>query len=128
MARDYTFEIGEHEYLGTTVSAKDQFEAMHICLRTSLMSILDESKEYSEMGLVGFFANVPFEDIQKLSRLVVKDKVKRRTDDVPVAENLFGDHIHEFYLLIYHCLRENLGGFWQLQRPTGGKAVEPVKS
>lgn len=124
MSREYVFTIGEHDYLGETASAKNQLEAMHICLRTTLMSILDESKNYSEMGTVGFFANVSFEDIQRLVSLVVAGKINRRTDEVPVAENLFSDDIQDFYLLIYHALRENLGGFWQLQRPTSGKAVE----
>lgn len=126
MSREFTFEISEEDYLGVTASAKDQFEAMHICLRTSLMSILDDSREYSEMGVVGFFANVPLEDIQRLVSLLVKRKVTRRSDEVEVAENLFSDDIQNYYLLIFYVLKENLGGFWQLRRPSAKKAAEPT--
>lgn len=126
MSREFTFEIGEDDYLGVTASAKDQFEAMHICLRTTLMSILDEDRDYSEMGVVGFFAKVPFEEIERLVALLVRRKVTRRSDEVEVAENLFGDDIQNFYLLIYHVLKENLGGFWQLRRPSAKKAAEPT--
>lgn len=116
MPREYVFEVGAEEYKGTTASAKDQFEALHVAMRTTLVSILDD-KEHSEMAVVGFFARVDFDDLQKLVRLLVNDKVVRRSDEVPVYENLFQDRIQDYYLLVYHALRENLGGFWQLRRP-----------
>ena len=125
MSREYVVTLGDVEYKGRTASAKAQFEAMHVALRTSIMSILDEGKDYSEMAVVGFFARVPFEEIQRIQKLLVADQIVRRDDDVPVAENLFADNMQDYYLLIYHALRENLGGFWQLHRPTGG-AVEQV--
>jgi len=123
MAREYVVTVGGSEYKGRTASAKSQFEAMHVALRTSLMSILDEDREYSDMAVVGFFARVPFEEIQALVRLIVTDHIVRRDDEVPVAENLFQDNMQDYYLLIYKALCENLGGFWQLHRPTG-EAVE----
>lgn len=126
MSREYTFTVADTEYKGTTASAKAQFEAMHIALRTSIMSILDESKEFSEMGVVGFFGGVEYDEVEKIVKLLVTDKVVRREDDVPVGMNLFGDHIEQYYLVVFHALRENLGGFWQLRRPTGAKAAEPT--
>ena len=123
MARDYLFTVEETQYKGTTASAKNQMEAMHIALRTNLMAILDENKEYSEMGVVGFFGGVNYDDIQKLAALLVEGNVIRREDEVPVAPNLFGDFIEQYYLVIFHALRENLGGFWQLRRPTGGQTA-----
>ncbi len=123
MARDYLFIVGETQYKGTTASAKSQMEAMHIALRTGLMAILDEDKEYSEMGVVGFFGQVAYEDIQKLASLLVEGHVIRREDEVPIAPNLFVDFMEQYYLVIYHALRENLGGFWQLRRPNGGQAA-----
>ena len=128
MARDYLFTIDGTEYKGRTASAKNQFEAMHIALRTALMSILDEDKDYSEMGVVGFFARVQFDEIEKLMQLLVNDYVVRREDEVPVGANLFSDHMEQYYLVLYHALRENLGGFWQLRRPTGGQAAEQAET
>lgn len=127
MAREYVFDIRGEEYKGETASAKEQFEALHVAMRTTLVSILDE-KEHSEMAVVGFFARVDFEDLQKLVKLLVHEKVFKREGDIPVYENLFQDRIQDYYLLVYHALRENLGGFWALRRPTAGKAAEPETS
>lgn len=122
MARQYTVEIDGQRYDGTTASAKNQFEALHIAGRTGLVAML--KSDASEMSMVALILQIPFADVQRLVDLVVKDCITREADNVPVAENLFGDAIHNYYLLLAHALRENLAGFWQLRRPTGAEAAE----
>jgi len=117
MARQFTVEIGDHEYEGTTASAKNQFEALHIAMRTGLVaSFRDDAQDMSKVAVLGGLA---FDDVKKLESLLVADKVER--DKVPVASNLFGDDIQDYYLLIYEVIKENLGGFWKLRRPTDSK-------
>src|SRR5690625_1371853 len=122
MARQYTVEVDGRNYQGNTASAKDQFEALHIEGRTGLVAML--KKDASEMSMVALLLQIPFEDVLRLIELLVRDRIVREADSVPVAENLFSDAIHGYYLLLAHALRENLAGFWQLRRPTGAEAAE----
>ena len=117
MARDYSIKIGDEHYRGTTASAKSQIEALHIAMRTALVSILD-GRDHSEMGIVTFMGGVSFEDLDKLDELLIKGQLKRDSDDAPVGRNLFADEPQNFFLLLFHVCRENLEGFWQLRRPT----------
>lgn len=121
MARRYTITVGEHDYTGETASAKSQLEALHICLQTSLITALEG--DHSEMALVGVFARVPYETVQKLAGLVLVDRVTR-DDEVPVGPNLFADEPQDWFLLLHYVLRENLQGFWKLRRPTADSAAE----
>lgn len=122
MARQYTVEIDGQRYQGATASAKNQFEALHIAGRTGLVALL--KPDAADMSLVTLLLQIPFADVQRLIELLVKGQVVREADNVPVAENLFGDAIHNYYLLLAHALRENLAGFWQLRRPTTEGAAE----
>lgn len=110
--RQYQCEIDGHTYEGETASAKEQFEALHIVLRTGVIATLQE--DTSDMGLVASFAMLKFEDVQRLQKLLLDDKVKR--DEIPIGQNLFRDNIEQLYLLLAYALRENLGGFWKLRR------------
>lgn len=122
MARSYVIEAGGQRFEGKTASAKAQMEALHICMRTGLVSVLQGEKA-SEMGLVAAMGSLNYEDVQRLISLVVEGCVKR-SDDVPVAENLFSDQIQDYYLLIMRALVENVGPFWNLRRQTGAEATE----
>lgn len=110
--RQYQCEIDGQTYEGQTASAKEQFEALHIVLRTGVIATLQE--DTSDMGLVASFAMLKFEDIQRLQKLLLEGKVNR--DGIPVGQNLFRDNIEQLYLLLAYSLRENLGGFWKLRR------------
>lgn len=110
--RQYHCDIDGHTYEGETASAKEQFEALHIVLRTGVIATLQE--DTSDMGLVASFAMLKFEDVQRLQKLLLDDKVKR--DEIPIGQNLFRDNIEQLYLLLAYALRENLGGFWKLRR------------
>ena len=122
MARQYTVEIDGQRYQGATASAKNQFEALHIAGRTGLVALL--KPDAADMSLVTLLLQIPFADVQRLIELLVKGQVVREADNVPVAENLFGDAIHNYYLLLAHALRENLAGFAYIRRPTGAEAAE----
>lgn len=115
MARHFTITVGENDYAGVTASAKNQFEALHIAMRTMLVA--QWKKDPSDMGYVGAFAGMEYNDVHKLIKLLVTDNVTRESDEVPVDLNLFGDNIQEYYLLIGKVARENLGAFWNLRRP-----------
>lgn len=122
MARDYVIEIDERQYHGRTASAKEQFEALHIALRTGIVPALRDG--HSDMAMVTAFAGLSMEDVRKLETLLVKPYVAD-ANEVPVAANLFQDRVEQYYLLIARVMQENLGGFWQLRRQTtGGVAAE----
>ncbi len=127
MAREYSVKIGDEHYKGTTASAKAQFEALHIAMRTALVSVLD-GRDHSEMGVVTFLGGIDFSELERLEDLLVKGQLKRDSDDAPVGRNLFADEPQNYYLLIYHVCRENLEGFWQLRRPTKQGAAEQQTS
>lgn len=126
MANEFTLTVGGQTFTGTTASAKAQMEALHVAMRTNLILML-RSENPSEMGLVSAMGGVDYEDVQKLISLVVEGCIKR-SDGVPVAENLFRDSIQDYYLLIMYALRENVGPFWQLRRPTEARAAEQPTS
>jgi hypothetical protein len=127
MARDYAVKVGDEHYRGTTASAKAQFEALHIAMRTALVSIID-GRDHSEMGLVTFMGGVDFGELERLEDLLLKNQLVRDSDDAPVGRNLFGDAPQEYYLLLFHVIRENLEGFWNLRRPTSAAAAEKQTS
>ena len=124
MARTYTVEVGGIEYKGDTAPAKDQFESLHIAMRTGLVAHLRD--EPSEMALVAMMGGLTYDDVKRLVQLLVSNRIQRAEDSVPVAENLFGDNIQDYYVLIGRAVQENLGNFWKLHRPnTKPVAVEP---
>lgn len=120
MARTYTVEVGGLDYRGSTANAKNQFEALHIAMRTGVVVHLKDQP--SDMALVAMLGSIQYDDLKRLVGLLVKDNLQREDDNVPVAENLFGDNIQDYYLLIGHAIRENLSPFWKLRRPTESKA------
>ena len=122
--REYEVTIGDDVYIGQTASAKAQFEALHIAGRTGLVAMLKDGA--ADMSMVALLLQIPFSDVQKLADLVIKGQITRQSDGVPVAENLFTDEIHNYYLLLALALRENIGPFWQLRRQTEGPAAGPA--
>ena len=122
MAREYHIEAGGVQYRGNTASAKNQFEALHIGMRTGVVAHL--KGEPSEMTLAAMLGYIDYDDLQKLVSLLVKENVVRDDDSVPVDANLFGDNIQDYYLLIGLVIKENLSPFWKLRRPSEGKAPE----
>lgn len=126
MPRTYTVESGGVSYRGDTAPANDQFEAMHIAMRTGLITHI--RSDPSEMALVAMFGALKYEDVQRLDKLLLSGKVQREDDDVPVGKNLFADNVQDYYLLIGYAVKENIGPFWKLQRPaTKPEAVEPTQ-
>ncbi len=121
MAKNFTIEIDDAQYEGQTVSAKSQMEALHIAMRTNLIVAL-KPEEPSDMAIVSVFAGMEYKDVQTLAGLLTKDI--KRSDGVPVAENLFQDNIQDYYLFIAYVARENLAGFWKLRRQTADRAAE----
>lgn len=111
--RKYTVDIDGTVYTGSTASAKNQLEALHIVGRTGFIAVLKEGT--TDMGSVTFLLQIPFTDVKKLIDLVVKDLITT-SDKVPVAENLFEDDIQNYYLLLSCALKENLINFWKLRR------------
>ena len=63
-------------------------------------------------------ASLSMDQVRQLEALLVKGNVLREPDNVPVAANLFGDKIQDYYLLIGKTAVENLQGFWSLHRQT----------
>jgi len=122
MAKEYTIEVGGDSYSGVTASAQAQMEALHIAMRTGIVAAVKEG--HSDMGLVAALGGVAWDDLKRLQELVIKDCIKRESDEVPVGVNLFRDNVQDFYLLIMKALQENLAGFWQLRRQTGAGEAE----
>lgn len=123
MARSFDLDIGGTEYKGSTASAKNQIEMLHIAGRTSLIVALKEGA--SDMALVAALTQVRFDEIKTLCKLCLGDDlVTRSADNVPVGENLFQDNPQDWYLLLGKVLMENLGPFWQLRQATEGSGAE----
>jgi hypothetical protein len=112
--RAFEIEIAGKIYKGSTASAKNQFEALHIAGFAGLIIALKDN--VSDMAVVSQLLVMPFNDVQRIVDLLVKDLLFC-ADKVPVAENLFADNIQDYYLLIAKTAKENLGNFWQLCRP-----------
>lgn len=119
--RQFTAVINGKEYLCQTACAKNQFEALHIAGRTGLIAMLKDDST-TDMTMVVILLQIPFEDVKRLVSLLVDKCVTK--DSVPVAENLFVDDISNYYLLIAKVIRENLAGFWLLQRPNSVTTLE----
>lgn len=113
--REFSLDIGGKEVKCNTTKAKEQKEALHICLRTQLIVALN--CDMSDMGLVSSLASVSFEDSERLAALVLKGNAF--IDGVEVAENLFTDNIQDYYLLLMKMLVENLAPFWRLRGMEG---------
>ena len=123
--REFSFEISDVEYSGKTASAKNQMDALHIMGRSSaLMTVL--KGDVAPMTMVAAMVSaLSVDEVRQLESLLVKGCIVRAEDEVPVAANLFGDDIQDYYLLIGNTAIENLKGFWKLQRPTdASKTVE----
>lgn len=116
---EFALEIDGEGYAGKTASARNQMEALHIMGGSSaLMAVL--RGDVSDMGIVtALVASLPIDSVRQLETLLVKGCVTRESDTAPVAVNLFGDKIQNYYLLIGKVAIENLQGFWLLHRQTG---------
>lgn len=116
--KSFEFSINDHTYTGETASAKNQFEALHVTARTGVAALLTESPSPKAMALV--LMGAPFEELKRLRDLLLKGCVVKEqtgTDEgLPVAENLFADQIHNYYLLLAHVIINNLGGFSELRQ------------
>ena len=115
--RSYSITIDGKSYNGTTASAKNQFEALHIAGKYGLVVHLKD--DISDMASVTLLLQIPFEEVNRLVALLITDQVK--FGEVPVAENLFVDNIQNYYLLLAKVMYENLGNFWKLRPPTKGE-------
>lgn len=120
---DYTITIHDVDYTGETASAKEQYQALHIAANSKL--IIGLKDEVSDQGLVLMLMSLPWADLQTLEKLLIKDKVSRDSDSVPVAANLFRDDPAGFALLVGKAARENLQGFFAL---SGGKSADAGQS
>lgn len=114
--RNFTVEVGGVTYQCNTAPAKQQFEALHIAMRTGIIANL--TGEPTDMALAAMFGGLAYDDVNRLINLLVKDCAKREEDNVEVAENLFQDNIQDYYLLVGRMVKENLAPFWKLRRPT----------
>lgn len=114
--RGFQEEVGGVLYNCNTAPAKQQFEALHIAMRTGIVANL--TGEPTDMALAAMLGGLSYDDLNRLITLVVKDCAKREEDGVEVAENLFQDNIQDYYLLIGRMVKENLAPFWKLRRPT----------
>ncbi|MGJ8524179.1 hypothetical protein R84981_002898 [Carnimonas sp. R-84981] len=112
MSRRFDIEIDGERYHGDTASAKDQSKALRIATQTQLIASLAE--DIPDVSLVVAFNSIPEDDANELIRLLVSGRVLRSSDNVEVAENLFGDSIHNWSLLVGKVLKENVGPFWTL--------------
>lgn len=108
----YTLTIHDVDYTGETASAKEQYQALHIAANSKL--ILGIKEDMSDQGLVLTLMSLPWSDLQTLEKLLIKDKITRDSDDVPVAQNLFRDDPAGYALLVGKAARENLAGFFEL--------------
>lgn len=112
MSRRFDFEIDGERYHGDTASAKDQSKALRIAFQTNLITLA--SGKIGAVESVSVYNHAPESEADNLVRLLVKGKVYRSSDNVGVGENLFGDNIHNWSLLVAEVLKENIGPFWNL--------------
>lgn len=103
----YDIQIEDQRFQGETASARDQFEALHIVAGTSMIIAVQQT-EMSDKAASMSLLNMPWDSVQKIERLLVRDRVKREDDDVPVANNLFHDDPAGYALLITKVIRANL--------------------
>ncbi|WP_219951438.1 hypothetical protein [Dickeya zeae] len=123
MGRRIEIEIDGITYSGATASAKDQLEMIQIAASSGILPAL--SDEVGDMALVSCLAATDSHSLSRLRDLCIKNgKMVRDGDAVPVAENLFQDAIHGYLMLLGGVLRENIGGFWQLNAKTESASAE----
>ena len=124
--REFSVEIDGETYEGQTASATKQFEALHICGRTRLVGLITDQVKANSVAV--YLLNIPFDDVKSLRDLLLKGSVFKEqsgTDKgLPVAENLFADKIHNYYLLLAKVILENLQGFSELRGQTAAQAAE----
>lgn len=127
--RRYQIDIEGRAFSATTASAEEQFEALHIAGRTSLIGTIRESAK-PEAVMVVMLGLLSMDDLNRLIALLVTDKVLTAGDNIPVAVNLFQDQVEQFYLLLAIAVLENLQGFSKLrsQLESGDPAAEQRKS
>lgn len=126
MAR-FEIEVNGVEYSGETASAKSQYQALHIAANSRLLVGMQEG--VTDQALVLTLMSLPWEELQKLEALLIKEKVKRvqagadEDGDIPVGINLFRDDPASYALLVGKVARENLSGFYALRgKPNAGAA------
>lgn len=112
----FDVEIAGCTYRGKTASAVNQFEALHIAGRTSLITLLKEGA--TDMGMVAMLTRIPLEDVRRLDKLAMEGNVYVAGEEKPVAMVQFKDRIQDYYLLLAKVLRENLAGFYKLSHST----------
>ncbi|ANI83289.1 hypothetical protein [Kosakonia oryzae] len=126
MGRRIEIEIDGATYSGVTASAKDQVEMLQISAQAGLLPLLGEG--VTPMGITVAMASLDGGKTARLKELcIVKGKIVRDSDGVPVAENLFQDAAHNFLLLLGRALKENVGPFWQLsEQSENGAGATPT--
>ena len=111
----YEFELGDVAYSGETASAKDQWQAYHIVANSRLIIGVQERDTLAEKALSVIVMSLPWDELQKLEKLLVKGKVKREEDGVEVGLNLFRDDMPTYSVMIARVCQENFTeGFGRL--------------
>lgn len=126
MAREFLITLDGTNFAGRTMTAKEQFEALHVIMQrgVTLSAIKEGTTDAS--GVVALGA-IPFAELERLEKLALAH-VTRHEDEVPVDRNLFRDRIEQYYLLLARVLQENLKGFWTLrQRADNGEQSESAE-
>lgn len=120
MPRKIEAEINGVLYTGVTASAKDQIEMLQIAATNGLLPSMNNRT--SEMAVVASMASLDAGSLRRLKELVLANgQVIRASDTAPVAENLFQDEVHNYFLLLGKALRENIGPFWMLNLGENGQ-------
>lgn len=123
MGRRIEIEIDGVMYHGATASAKEQLEMLQISAQAGILPLLGEG--VTSMGIVASMAAMDASKLMRLKELCIRSgKIVRDSDDVPVAENLFQDAVHNYLLLLGKVLQENVGPFWQLSAGSQNGATE----
>lgn len=120
MARNIEVNIKDVAYSGVTAPAKDQVEMLQIAATSGLLPVMSDLTK--DMGLMASMASIDSDSFNRLKTLCLTNgKVVRDADNVPVAENLFQDETHNFFVLVGRVLKENIGPFWQLSEKDGNE-------
>ncbi|HFK4650164.1 TPA: phage tail assembly chaperone, partial [Serratia marcescens] len=120
MGRNISVEINDVIYSGATASAKDQVEMLQLASQCGLLPAISDT--VTNMGLAASLSAVDAASFNRLKMLCLTNgKIVRQIDNIPVAENLFQDEIHNFMVLVGRVLKENIGPFWQLSSDGGEK-------
>lgn len=120
MGRSINVDINSVNYSGVTASAKDQVEMLQIAATSGLLPVM--SGLIKDMGLMASMASIDSASFNRLKTLCLTNgNVVRDSDNMPVAENLFQDEAHNFFVLVGRVLKENIGPFWQLSEKDGNE-------